>query len=92
MRDGRPYRLNPEANWNSEIPQTKEEYLDIYMAKNLYYMTCSDRSEFNTETQYEGKQPLHYIGLVPPGYENDTDQYDYATTDERWFWASPYAE
>lgn len=92
MRDGRPYRLNPEANWNSEIPQTQEEYLDIYMAKNLYYMTCSDRSEFNTETQYEGKQPLHYIGLVPPGYENNADQYDYATTDERWFWTSPYAE
>ena len=36
MRDGRPYFLNEDANWNNESPQTQKHYLDTYMAKNLY--------------------------------------------------------
>lgn len=89
MRDGRPYFLNEDANWNNEVPQTKEHYLDVYMAKNLYYVTCSERSEFNTETQYEGKEPLRYVALLPEGYVNDMN-YRITTTNDDWFWASPY--
>ncbi len=89
MRDGRTYRLNPDANWNFESSQTKEEYLDIYMAKNLYYLVCPDRSEFNTETPCEGKVPVNYIGLVPPGYESDANRYNYETINDAWFWAAP---
>lgn len=93
MRNGEPYLLNPEANWNFEIPQVKEEYLDLYMAKNLYYLVCTDRSEFDTETRVEGKERPHYIGLVPPpGYASDADQYGVATSNDAWFWAAPDAK
>lgn len=88
LRDGKPCRLNPEANWNNEQPQTQEDYLETYMAKNLYYVVCSDRSEFDTETRREGKRPLRYVALVPPGYETDM----LSTSDDRWFWASPYED
>lgn len=90
MRDGRPYFLNEDANWNNESPQTQKHYLDTYMAKNLYYLVCSDRSEFDTETWREGKQ-LYYIALIPEGYDCD-QEYHFMTTNDEWFWASPYAE
>lgn len=90
MRDGRPYFLNEDANWNNESPQTQKHYLDTYMAKNLYYLVCSDRSEFDTETWREGKQ-LYYIALIPEGYDCDRE-YHFMTTNDEWFWASPYAE
>lgn len=91
MRDGRPYFLNEDANWNNESPQTQKHYLDTYMAKNLYYLVCSDRSEFDTETWYEGKHPVYYVALVPEGYDCDRE-YHFMTTNDDWFWASPYAE
>ena len=91
MRDGRPYFLNEDANWNNESPQTQKHYLDTYMAKNLYYLVCSDRSEFDTETWYEGKHPVYYVALVPEGYDCDRE-YHFMTTNDKWFWASPYAE
>lgn len=91
MRDGRPYFLNEDANWNNESPQTQKHYLDTYMAKNLYYLVCSDRSEFDTETWYEGKHPVYYVALVPEGYDCD-QEYHFMTTNDEWFWASPYAE
>ena len=69
MRDGRPYFLNEDANWNNESPQTQKHYLDTYMAKNLYYLVCSDRSEFDTETWCEGKHPIYYVALIPEGYD-----------------------
>lgn len=91
MRDGRPYFLNEDANWNNESPQTQKHYLDTYMAKNLYYLVCSDRSEFDTETWCEGKHPVYYVALIPEGYDCDRE-YHFMTTNDEWFWASPYAE
>lgn len=91
MRDGRPYFLNEDANWNNESPQTQKHYLDTYMAKNLYYLVCSDRSEFDTETWCEGKHPIYYVALTPEGYDCDRE-YHFMTTNDEWFWASPYAE
>lgn len=91
MRDGRPYFLNEDANWNNESPQTQKHYLDTYMAKNLYYLVCSDRSEFDTETWCEGKHPIYYVALIPEGYDCDRE-YHFMTTNDEWFWASPYAE
>lgn len=91
MRDGRPYRLNDDANWNNTVPQTQEEYLDVYMAKNLYYLVCTDRSEYNTETPGEGKQPIRYIALLPTGYD-DRSTHHHTTRNANWFWAAPHAE
>ena len=36
-----PLILNADANWNNSVPETKEEYLDEYMAKNLYIMSSN---------------------------------------------------
>lgn len=62
--DGRPLVLNEDANWNHKQKQTKEHYLDRYMAKNLYRLECPANSEFDTETNAEGKNRV-YIELLP---------------------------
>ena len=63
----RPLVLNPDANWNNKIKQTKENYLETYMAKNLYRMQCPISSEFNSETTETGKS-VTYIELLPLHY------------------------
>lgn len=92
IRDGRSYFLNAEANWNGQNKQTKEEYLDRYMAKNLYYLVCQDKSMFNAETFYEGRPKLFFIALAPQGATPARGQCHYVVTDDAWFWRSPYAE
>lgn len=87
LRQKAPVILNKDANWNNKIKQTKEHYLDYYMAKNLYYFSIPQRSEYNTETHYEGKIPLSYIQLTPLGYRPNSNA---QTTNEEDFWQSPY--
>ena len=59
--------LNPDANWNNQSAQTKEDYLENYMAKNLYMLECPASSEYNMETSSEGKT-YNYIRLLPMDY------------------------
>lgn len=59
-----PLFLNPEANWNGEFTQTKEYYLDYYMAKNLYRLEVPLHSTYNYETQ-ENEKTLEYVQLLP---------------------------
>jgi hypothetical protein len=59
--------LNPDANWNNQSAQTKEDYLENYMAKNLYMLECPISSEYNMETSSEGKT-YNYIRLLPLDY------------------------
>jgi hypothetical protein len=59
--------LNPDANWNNQSAQTKEDYLESYMAKNLYMLECPASSEYNMETSSEGKT-YNYIRLLPMDY------------------------
>ena len=59
--------LNPDANWNNQSAQTKENYLENYMAKNLYILECPASSEYNMETSSEGKT-FNYIRLLPLDY------------------------
>jgi len=59
-----PLILNPEANWNSQISQTKEYYLYNYMAKNLYRLEAPIHSTYNYETKEKGKT-IEYIQLLP---------------------------
>lgn len=72
MRTGLPLVLNKEANWNNKQKTTKEEYLDSYMAKNLYYINCTFRSEFGTEDKKYN--PADYVALMPTGYYNDMEK------------------
>ena len=63
--------LNPDANWNNKSTQTKEDYLESYMAKNLYILECLSTSEYNMETSSEGKT-FNYIKLLPLDYFEQT--------------------
>lgn len=83
-----PLILNKEANWNYKSPQTKEKYLDAYMAKNLYYVNCYLRSEYNAETDYPGKEWSPYVTLIPQGYRLKKKT-SYVTCDDEWFWQLP---
>lgn len=85
---GLPLVLNEEANWNHEVKQTREKYLENYMAKNLYYLVCPLRSEFNAETNYAGKDRSPYVALIPHGYQPD-DRPEFLTFDDEWFWLVP---
>ncbi|QJB32675.1 transglutaminase domain-containing protein [Chitinophaga oryzae] len=59
--NGKPLILNPDANWNRKNSTTKEQYLENYMAKNLYRLETPAASVYNAET---GKWPA-YVQLVP---------------------------
>ena len=62
--NGKPLILNPEANWNRQNSQTKENYLYRYMAKNLYRLESPVHSQYNLETKEKGKT-IEYIQLLP---------------------------
>ena len=62
--NGQPLLLNPTANWNNKVTAIKEEYLDQYMAKNLYQLERPADSQRDLETRREGKI-IHYVRLVP---------------------------
>lgn len=83
-----PLVLCETANWNHESQQTKEYYLDEYMAKNLYYFVCKKISRFNPESLYRNNPPENDIRLIPAGFVNNNWKCD-TTTDPDFFWAKP---
>ncbi|WP_300663219.1 transglutaminase-like domain-containing protein, partial [Fluviicola sp.] len=98
---GKTLILNPDANWNRRNSQTKEEYLDQYMAKNLYRLETPVTSEYDTETQKEGKVFV-YIQLLPlDGLEQTPQKVEstiiqtgerfviYKTNNPDLFWVKP---
>ena len=95
LRTDKPLQLNDYANWNHKSKQTKEYYIDTYMAKNLYYLECMETARFNAETVIEGQQ-YRYIALMPYDEINTaTNAIRWHTTrvcDDEWFWQSPYEE
>ncbi|MEA4916337.1 TPR end-of-group domain-containing protein [Proteiniphilum sp.] len=88
----KPLVLNEDANWNNISKQTKEYYLDNYMAKNLYWIQCIDYSRFNPESRYR-KNENKYIALLPVGFEFDLPDGiitpKYVTHDPDYFWQAP---
>ena len=62
--NGKTLILNPEANWNKKNSQTKEYYLETYMAKNLYRLETPLVSEYDSETWKNGKE-ITYVELLP---------------------------
>jgi hypothetical protein len=62
-----PLILNPDANWNRKVSETKDYYLYYYMAKNLYRLECSTSSEYDLETSEPGKE-ITYVQLLPLDY------------------------
>jgi len=95
LTDGRPLVLNEDANWNHKSKQTKEYYLEYYMAKNLYRLECPANSEFDTETKTEGKERV-YVELLPldglvqlPQKEVNGNYIHYKTNNPDLFWTTP---
>ena len=98
---GLPLILNADANWNRTNLQTKEHYLDYYMAKNLYRLQTPLVSEYNTETWETGKEvtyvellPLDGIEQTPQEREETNDKTGtkfiyYKTNNPDIFWAKP---
>ncbi|GAB6983174.1 transglutaminase-like domain-containing protein [Prevotella dentasini] len=92
LRTGQPLVLNETANWNNQEKETKEHYLDYYMAKNLYWMQCVVDSRFNPESRY---RPLEsrYVTLVPEGAEQELSRRiftpKYIVHDPEYFWQLP---
>ncbi len=78
---GKPLILNADANWNKENLQTKENYLETYMAKNLYRLETPVRSEYNAETSSAGKE-VEYIQLLPlDGLQQSPQKEEYSNKD-----------
>lgn len=89
LRNGQPLILNEEANWNNRNRTTAEEYLYDYMAKNLYYVVCSLRSQYGTEDRAGNSDPVRYVSLMPVGYTNEREKNTLIVNDPDWFWQPP---
>ncbi|TKC10494.1 transglutaminase domain-containing protein [Pedobacter polaris] len=61
---GMPLLLNADANWNRTSLQSKEHYLQTYMAKNLYRLETPLVSQYDSETWISGKE-VAYVELLP---------------------------
>lgn len=83
LRTDKPLVLNEDANWNNQSKQTKEYYLDSYMAKNLYWLTSPLHNGYNVET---AGTTDGYLNLYPVGYTPDPVRNDYTTTNDKLFW------
>lgn len=86
---GAPLILNEDANWNHQSRQTKEDYLDNYMAKNLYLLSARLRSESEAES-YDRVFKSPQIALVPAG--SDFRRGEVLTADSAYFWQAPPLE
>jgi hypothetical protein len=93
----KPLVVNPDANWNNKSKVIKEEYLDQYMAKNLFWIQCPLKSEWDLETVKKDKPAVEYISLYPDHFNTlggkavQRNQYNvmYASGNEKEFWAAP---
>lgn len=96
---GKPLKLNKEANWNHKSKRTKEDYLDGYMAKNLYRISAPVISTYDTETDHSHPH-LDYIELVPLDglnqdhvsemtYDSGDKRVFYVTNNPELFWVKP---
>lgn len=83
---------NQVLQLNKETEKAKGWYLDYYMAKNLYWLQCTNISKFNTESRYRPQdKDLVYISLTPVSY-GDSNRYlkgNTITNDDAYFWQLP---
>ena len=83
--NGKPLVLNEDANWNNENKQTKEDYLERYMAKNLYTLSC----HLNSRTEAESGQRVYdSVALIPTGTKYKYGS-QYVTNNDLYFWQAP---
>lgn len=86
LQNDLPLTLNEDANWNNKNQQTKEHYLDTYMAKNLYIIQANTVNQSNPENNSKNKQAI-FATLIPEGANAPYSAI--TTSDDAWFWQSP---
>ena len=86
LQNDMPLVLNPDANWNHQSIQTKEEYLDQYMAKNLYLIESNTMQQSQPEGRTANKNGIH-VCLRPVDFEYGSNRN--TTTDSELFWQRP---
>ena len=87
--NGKTLILSPDANWNRQQSQTKELYLESYMAKNLYKLETPLVSEYNTESFEKGKI-INYVQLISTvDSPIKSNHLVYFTHNPTLFWAKP---
>ena len=92
-----PLIVNENANWNNKQKVIKKNYLDSYMSKNLYWIQCPVKSEWDIETRTPGKETVEYVTLYPgnfstiDGKDKKETKYSvyYATKNPAEFWQKP---
>jgi hypothetical protein len=96
VKGGDDLVLNNDANWNNKSKQTKEYYLGYYMSKNLYWLQCSAKSEWDVETQKPGMANIDYIDLYPGSFNSihklvrsSGHSVEHATNNPDYFWQKP---
>ena len=58
------------------------------MVKNLYYLGCWTRYEFNTESNGHGEKL--YVNLMPTGFDTTQENpRNWRVNDDVWFWQAP---
>lgn len=94
--NGSPVILNDNANWNNQQKETPEAYFN-YMSKNLYWLKCSVKNEWDLETAKDGKPAIEYINLYPGNYNSlhqaklaTSRSVTYATNNPHYFWQKPF--
>jgi len=88
LRKGLPLVLNEDANWNHESRQTVENYLENYMAKNLYVISANLFQQSEPEGRSTHPQG-GFVALVPDGFL--FTQAGTVTSDDEYFWQAPPA-
>lgn len=86
LQNDLPLVLNEDANWNHQQTQTKEGYLENYMAKNLYVISSNMIQQSEPEGRSTHPQG-HTIALVPAGF--DYPNAHHVISDPSRFWSSP---
>jgi len=86
IQNNLPVVLNRDANWNNLYKETQENYIDYYMAKNLYILQTNTFNQAEPEGESNHEQGCH-VALVPQAVKYPNS--DCNTTDEQWFWQAP---
>lgn len=85
---GLPLNLNEDANWNHENKQTKEYYLETYMAKNLFYLSCHNDNRPNVESDRKTNLSVTLLPVGSDCYFSSATM----TSDDAYFWQAPASE
>lgn len=86
LQNDLPLVLNEDANWNHKQTQTKEHYLEDYMAKNLYVISTNLIQQ--SEPEGNSSHPSGKVcALVPTDF--DFNNAHYVISDDALFWAAP---